>query len=232
VPLPLAELDRATLARLSRAERPALLGSFLGNAEEGYVNSVVALGADYRYGKRHLLPFGEFIPPGFGWFVRAMNIPLDDQARGDHQRPWAVAGQQLRPLICYEDLFAEDIADSVVGDGAATVLANATNLAWFGTAMVQDQHLQFSRMRALELQRPIVRATNTGATAVIDHRGQVTARLAPLVEGALDASVQGRIGATPYARWLSVLGLWPLALLVMAILVAASRRVRPTQVAS
>ncbi|MFZ8348889.1 hypothetical protein ACO1LM_13735, partial [Staphylococcus aureus] len=88
-------------------------------ADDGFVNSVVALGGDYHYGKRHLLPFGEFIPPGFGWFVKAMNIPLDDQARGDHQRAWAVAGQRLRPLICYEDLFGEDIVQSAVGADAA-----------------------------------------------------------------------------------------------------------------
>jgi len=245
IPLPLHSLERDYLAALrapfAQGERAALVGLFTGSEGEGYTNSVIGLsaasdpaagGAFYRYGKRHLLPFGEFIPTGFGWFVRLLNIPIGDQERGRTVDALAVGGQRVRPLICYEDLFAEDIADSVVGDGAATILANATNLAWFGTAMVQDQHLQFSRMRALELQRPIVRATNTGATAVIDHRGQVTARLAPLVDGALDASVQGRIGTTPYARWLSVLGLWPLALLVMAILVAASRRVRPTQVAS
>lgn len=210
VPLPLAELDPATLARLSRPERPALLGSFLGNVDEGFVNSVVALGSDYRYGKRHLLPFGEFIPPGFGWFVRAMSIPMDDQARGDHQRPWAVAGQRLRPLICYEDLFGEDIVQSVVGADAATVFVNVSNLAWFGTVMVQDQHLQFSQMRAMEFQRPVVRSTNTGATAVVDHHGRVSARLPPLVRGVLEGEVDGRMGATPYARWLAALGLWPL----------------------
>ena len=129
VPLPLAELDRHTLARLSRPDRPAMLGAFLGNADEGFVNSVVGLGTDYHYGKRHLLPFGEFIPPGFGWFVRQMNIPLDDQAHGEHQRPWAVAGQRLRPLICYEDLFGEDVVASAVGPEAATVFVNVSNLA-------------------------------------------------------------------------------------------------------
>ncbi|RTL43288.1 MAG: apolipoprotein N-acyltransferase [Burkholderiales bacterium] len=227
VPLPLSQLDRDTLAHLARPERPVLLGSFLGNGEEGYVNSVVALGADYHYGKRHLLPFGEFIPPGFGWFVRAMNIPLDDQARGQHQRPWAVAGQRLRPLICYEDLFGEDVVASAAGPEAATVFVNVSNLAWFGTLMIQDQHLQFSQMRALEFQRPVVRSTNTGATAVVDHAGQVTARLAPLERGVLEATVEGRQGATPYARWLAALGLWPLwaaGLLALAGCAVAGRR--------
>lgn len=223
VPLPLAELDRDTLARLSRPERPALLGSFLGNVDEGFVNSVVVLGGDYHYGKRHLLPFGEFIPPGFGWFVRAMNIPLDDQARGEHQRAWAVAGQRLRPLICYEDLFGEDIVPSAVGPDAATVFVNVSNLAWFGTVMVQDQHLQFSQMRALEFQRPVVRSTNTGATAVVDHRGQVTARMPALERGVLEASVEGRTGTTPYARWLNALGLWPLWVLALFALIGVRR---------
>lgn len=220
LPVPLAELDRDTLQRLSRPDRPALLGSFLGNASEGYVNSVVALGTDYDYGKRHLLPFGEVIPPGFGWLVRAMGIPMDDQARGQHQRPWAVAGQRLRPLICYEDLFGEDIVQSAVGPAAATVFVNVSNLAWFGTVMIQDQHLQFSQMRALEFQRPVVRSTNTGATAAVDHRGRITARMAALDRGVLEAQVDGRSGSTPYARWLAALGLWPLwalALLTLAV---------------
>ena len=235
IPMPLALLDNATLAAMrapfAQGDRAALVGIFTGSDSAGYTNSVIGLSARsdpargdfYRYGKRHLLPFGEFIPPGFGWFVRAMNIPIGDQERGQSIEPLVVAGQRVRPLICYEDLFAEDIAASVVGEGAATVLANVTNLAWFGAAMVQDQHLQFSRMRALELQRPIVRATNTGATAVVDHRGRITARLPPLVEGALEASVEGRIGATPYARWLAAWGLWPAALLALATVCASGR---------
>ncbi len=230
VPLPLAELDRATLTRLSRPDHPALLGAFLGNADEGFVNSVVGLGSDYHYGKRHLLPFGEFIPPGFGWFVHAMNIPLEDQARGDHQHPWAVAGQKLRPLICYEDLFGEDLVASATGPDAATMFVNVSNLAWFGTTMILDQHLQFSQMRALEFQRPVARSTNTGATAVVDHRGHITMRLPPLVRGVLEAEVEGRAGSTPYARWLAAFGLWPLwtaAGVSLLLLAAAARRPRP-----
>ena len=241
IPVPLSSLDASTLAALRapylQGERAALVGLFVGSDTAGYTNSVVGLSAAsdpsrndfYRYGKRHLLPFGEFIPPGFGWFVRLLEIPIGDQERGRTIAPLAVGSQRVRPLICYEDLFAEDIVDSVVGDAAATVLANATNLAWFGAVMVQDQHLQFSRMRALEFQRPIVRATNTGATAVIDHRGRVTARLPARTEGALDATVDGRVGATPYARWLAAAGLWPLWLLSISTVIAfgiTSRRRR------
>ncbi|MBT9493850.1 MAG: apolipoprotein N-acyltransferase [Paucibacter sp.] len=230
VPLPLDYLEPDFMQRLQRvaAQRPLLLGSFLGDEQRGYVNSLVGFGGPvaYDYGKRHLLPFGEFIPPGFHWFVKALQIPLDDQARGQHQRSFDVAGQRLRPLICYEDLFGEDFVVSMVGEGAATVLVNASNLAWFGTLMVQDQHLQFSQMRALEFQRPVIRSTNTGATAVVDHRGRVTARLAPAVAGVLEAEVEGRSGSTPYARWLQAFGLWPLWLAVALVLGLAGWRRR------
>lgn len=209
--------------------RAVLVGVFLGNADDGYVNSVVGVagdapGEEYHYGKRHLLPFGEFIPPGFRWFVDLMNIPLGDQARGQSSAPFDVGGQRLRPLICFEDLFGEDMVQSVVGPDAATILVNVSNLAWFGRHLVQDQHLQFSQMRALEFERPVIRSTNTGATAVVDHHGRVASRLPPLVRATLDAKVEGRIGETPYARWLAPAGLWPLAILAAALLLILRRR--------
>jgi apolipoprotein N-acyltransferase len=234
LPLPLAFMPPQDWGALTAAfadaatGRAALIGVFLGNDTEGYVNSMVGVpptdpaSADlYRYGKRHLLPFGEFIPPGFGWFVKMMNIPLGDQEHGQSEAAWAVAGQRLRPLICYEDLFGEDFAASVVGEQAATVLVNTANLAWFGHHMVQDQHLQFSRMRALEFQRPVLRATNTGATAVVDHRGEVTQRLPPLVRATLEGRVEGRRGSTPYARWFAAFGLAPLVAACLTALAAA-----------
>lgn len=237
VPLPLSALEPGQWQRLQRAVaapgRAALVGIFMGDDAHGYVNSMVGLSAAsdgtgptaYVYGKQHLLPFGEVIPFGFKWFVRAMNIPLDDQAEGNNSQPMAMGAQRLRPLICYEDLFGEDIVGSAVGPAAATIFVNASNLAWFGTLMVQDQHLQFSRMRALEFERPFIRATNTGATTVIDHRGRVTARLPAAEAGTLEAEVEGRIGDTPYARWLHRLGLWPLwAAAGLLIGLAALRR--------
>jgi apolipoprotein N-acyltransferase len=216
--------------------RSALVGVFTGDDEHGYTNSLVGLdtthhmtdGTFYRYGKRHLLPFGEYVPPGFQWFLDLMKIPIGDQAAGVDTASFVVGNQRVRPLICYEDLFGEDFAKAVVGPGAATLLANSTNLAWFGRRMIQDQHLQFSRMRALEFQRGQVRATNTGATAVIDWQGRVTARLPPDVEGELDAKVEGRIGATPYATWVARWRLWPLWLLalglILCVLVVPRRR--------
>ena len=204
--------------------RSALVGVFTGDDDHGYTNSLVGLdtthhmtdGTFYRYGKRHLLPFGEFIPPGFQWFIDMMKIPIGNQASGVDTASFQVGAQRVRPLICYEDLFGEDFASALVGPNAATVLANSTNLAWFGRHMIQDQHLQASRMRALEFQRGQVRATNTGATAVIDWQGHVTARLAPEVEGELDSSVEGRIGATPYALWVAKWRQWPLWLVALA----------------
>ena len=216
--------------------RAALVGSFTGDDEHGYTNSVIGLdarhhltdGTFYRYGKRHLLPFGEFVPPGFQWLIDMMHIPIGNQAKGVDTASFAVGAQRVRPLICYEDLFGEDFASGLVGPRSATVLANVSNLAWFGQRMILDQHLQFSRMRALEFQRGQVRSTNTGATAVIDWRGNVTARLPAGVEGELDASVEGRIGDTPYAIWVSQWRLWPLwglalGLLLVGLLVPRDR---------
>jgi len=228
LPVPKDQLDPAYWQQLTapfqQGERAALIGTFLGNERDGYVNSLVgvsAVGEGYDYGKRHLLPFGEYIPPGFRWFVDLMQIPLGDQASGRNEAPFVAAGQRLRPLICYEDLFGEDMVASVgTGPQAATVLVNVSNLAWFGRHMVQDQDLQFTRLRALEFQRPVVRATNTGATAVVDHRGVVTARLPPETQATLDAEVEGRRGATPYARWLGAWGLWPLWALALAVMAA------------
>ncbi|MCO5125399.1 MAG: apolipoprotein N-acyltransferase [Rhizobacter sp.] len=235
IPFTRGELSGAYWDGLARpfegTRRALLIGVFLGNADEGYVNSVVGIsggsataGGEYHYGKRHLLPFGEFVPPGFRWFVDLMQIPLGDQAHGQSSAPFDVGGQRLRPLICFEDLFGEDVVASVVGARPATMFVNVSNLAWFGPRLVQDQHLQFSQMRALEFERPVIRSTNTGATAVVDHHGRVTARLPPLVEGTLDANVEGRIGETPYARWLAAAGLWPLAIVAVALLLVLRRR--------
>lgn len=154
----------------------------------------------YRYDKHHLVPFGEFVPWGFRWFVNLMNIPLGDFARGAPvQKPFLVHNQPVSADICYEDIFGEEIAASIrESDTPAGVLVNSTNLAWFGNTIALDQHLQIARMRSLETGRPMLRATNTGTTAAIDSHGNVVARLAPFTVGAIDVTVQGTSGNTPY----------------------------------
>ncbi len=217
----------------AQRQQLALLGVPWGDAVEGYANALVALGPkaqpEYRYDKFHLVPFGEFIPTGFGWFVRLMQIPLGDFTRGSvHQPSIEWQGQRLAPNICYEDLFGEELAARFgPGERAPTVLVNVSNIAWFGNTVAVDQHLNISRLRAMELGRPMLRATNTGATAIIDHRGQVQGLLPRFTRGSLVGSFEGREGLTPYARWAAAFGLWPLwglALLVVASAAAAARR--------
>jgi apolipoprotein N-acyltransferase len=154
----------------------------------------------YRYDKHHLVPFGEFVPWGFRWFVNLMNIPLGDFARGGPvQKTFLVHNQPIAVDICYEDIFGEEIARTIrQSDTPAGVLVNTTNLAWFGDTIALDQHLQIARMRSLETGRPMLRATNTGTTAAIDAQGNVIGRLAPFTTGSLDVTVQGTSGNTPY----------------------------------
>ncbi|MBB6199325.1 apolipoprotein N-acyltransferase [Paraburkholderia fungorum] len=154
----------------------------------------------YRYDKHHLVPFGEFVPWGFRWFVNLMSIPLGDFARGAPvQKPFIVHNQPVAVDICYEDIFGEEIARSIRESATpAGVLVNSTNLAWFGDTIALDQHLQIARMRSLETGRPMLRATNTGMTAAIDANGRVIGRLTPYTIGSLDVTVQGTSGSTPY----------------------------------
>jgi apolipoprotein N-acyltransferase len=204
----------------------ALIGMPLGDFERGYTNSVVGLSAapPYRYDKQHLVPFGEFIPTGFRWFTDAMAIPLGDFARGVRVPPsFAVRGERVAPNICYEDLFGEELALRFADPATApTVFANVSNIGWFGDTVAVPQHLNISRLRTLEFERPMLRATNTGATAIVDHRGRVTAQLAPFTRGTLQGQVQGRGGITPYAWWAARAGLWPLALAAALVVLAAA----------
>lgn len=227
---------QALQQRFAGAGQAALIGMPLGNAQLGYTNSVLGLKAGlsqpWRYDKHHLVPFGEFIPPLFKWFTALMNIPLGDFNRGALRQPaFEWQGQRLATNICYEDLFGEELGLHFLDPTLApTIFVNVSNLAWFGNGQALDQHLQITRMRALEFARPFVLATNTGVSAIMDHRGRVTASLPRETRAVLTGSVEGRSGLTPYAWWVSHLGLWPLWLLILAVAgLAAARRARRRQ---
>ncbi len=207
--------------RFAGPAQAALIGIPLGSYEAGYTNSVVGLkpgqAAPWRYDKHHLVPFGEFIPPLFRWFTNLMNIPLGDFNRGGlAQATFDWQGQRLATSICYENLFSEEMAAQFTDSAKApTVLVNVSNLGWFGTHLAMDQHLQIARVRALEFDRPFLLSTNTGRTAVVDHRGRVTHALPNHVAQALQAQVQGRSGITAYAWWASRWGQWPVVMLAL-----------------
>jgi apolipoprotein N-acyltransferase len=213
--------------RYATGEQAALIGIPLGDFDKGYTNSVLGIkpaqSQPYQYDKHHLVPFGEFIPPLFKWFTQMMNIPLGDFNRGAVGQPsFEWAGQRWALNICYEDLFGDELARRFVNEDAApTVMVNVSNIGWFGNTVAIDQHLQISRMRALELGRPMVRATNTGATVIINHRGEITHSLPRHTRGVLTGSVEGRQGITPFAWWAGRFGLWPLWILAIAILFVA-----------
>jgi apolipoprotein N-acyltransferase len=221
--------------RFGTGQQAAMIGIPLGSEAQGYTNAVIGLrpgdAQPWHYDKHHLVPFGEFIPPLFKWFTRLMNIPLGDFNRGAVGQPsmdWL--GQRLAANICYEDLFGEELGARFANPALApTIFVNVSNLAWFGDSIAIDQHLNISRMRALEFERPFVRATNTGATAIIDHQGRVTAQLPRFTQGVLRGAVEGRTGITPFAWWVARWGLWPLWIMVVGIVAVAwlRHRLRP-----
>jgi len=207
---------QALQSRFATGQQAALIGMPVGSPQAGYANSVVGFkpgqAEPYRFDKHHLVPFGEFVPPGFRWFIDMMRIPLGDFNRGAvGQASFEWKGQRLAPNICYEDLFGEELGARFADPALApTIFVNVSNIAWFGNTVAIDQHLQISRMRALEFSRPMIRATNTGATVIIDHAGKVTYSLGRHTRGALIGEVEGRNGITPYALWVSRYGMWPL----------------------
>jgi len=169
----------------------------------GYLNAVVALsepGQPY-YAKDHLVPFGEFVPLPLvtGWIYQFMNMPLSGFTRGGvDQAPLSLAGQEVAFNVCYEDSFGEEL----IGPAArATVLANVSNLAWFGQSNAMSQHLQLSQARALETGRYMVRATNTGMTAIVRPNGEIGEVAAPDSQQVLIGTITGRTGLTPYMRY-------------------------------
>ncbi|MBU6459286.1 MAG: apolipoprotein N-acyltransferase [Proteobacteria bacterium] len=168
-----------------------------------FYNSVMTLGVapTQIYRKHHLVPFGEFIPLKFIFkpLMAWVNIPLDSFNRGRvNQPPIVAAGQKIAVDICYEDNFGNEIRQSLP---QASVLVNETDDAWFGHDYAAFQHLQISQARALENGRYMLRATNTGMTAIINEHGRVLSRLPPDITGSLVGMAQGYAGMTPYSRF-------------------------------
>jgi apolipoprotein N-acyltransferase len=188
-------------------------------AVDRYFNSVLAVGGQPGlYHKRHLVPFGEFVPLKglLGGLLDLLNAPMSDFTPGPPgQPPLVVAGVRVGVSICYEDAFGAEVRRALP---AAEVLVNVSNDAWFGDSIAPHQHQQMARMRALETSRDLVRATNTGISAFIDWKGQVVTRAPQFQAHVLRGQVVPRRGSTPYVR----LGDLPVTLALLAVLLAAA----------
>lgn len=207
VPAFVSEVDQSLLRPLGESlrdqGRDVLLGIVDGRRDGDYFNAMLSLGAGGRthYHKRHLVPFGEYLP--FDELIRPLldwlHIPMSDFAVGAEQQALpTLAGYPAGVDICYEDAYASEILRALP---QAAFLVNASNDAWFGDSLAPHQHLEIARMRALESGRYLLRATNTGVSAVIDQHGALRGVAPQFKRAILTEEVVPLQGVTPFVRW-------------------------------
>ena len=203
----LAQRVATPLRRISRqaaAQDQLVLAGLLRLDGDGqrYYNSLIALGAGRgEYHKRHLVPFGEYVPgpKWLGQLLDGMGAPIGGLAIGERVQPLFYKGDiAFGASICFEDVFSRNILTEMP---RANVLVNVTNDAWFAGSNGPPQHLQIARMRAAEMGRPMVRAANTGISANIDFTGRVFAQTPENVRTRLTGQVTPREGVTPFVRF-------------------------------
>ncbi|MEQ9563437.1 MAG: apolipoprotein N-acyltransferase [Woeseiaceae bacterium] len=215
--------------RLSLDEQSLLLGILERDfIKEEIYNSVLMLNGKERrtYRKRHLVPFGEYFPvPGFirEW-MRLMSLPNSDMTPGDATQALleTAAGEKIAVAICYVDAYG---AEQLYAFPDATLIVNVSNDAWFGDTIAPHQHLEIARMRALEVGRYVIRATNNGVSAFIDEKGRILQTGPQFEFVSMTRDVQPMSGMTPYART----GNTPLVLtlaVLLALIAAGAARVR------
>lgn len=179
-----------------------LIGIPVLNEKKEYFNAVMSISEkpDFYY-KRHLVPFGEYIPLHaiLGRLLQFLNVPMSEFSAGtSQQKNLYSAGQYLGISICYEDVVSELVRSSLP---EATLLVNVSNDAWFGHSIAPHQHLEIARMRALESGRYLLRATNTGISAIINPKGKIVAQAPQFQIYTLKGEVQAYQGLTPYIHF-------------------------------
>ena len=190
-------------------------------AQDAYYNGLLAIGAaEDLYYKRHLVPFGEFIPfKGIlGAVMEIFEVPMSDFSAGASPRPLLQVGRyQVGVSICYEDAFPGEVIQALPD---AAYLINVSNDAWFGDSLAPHQHLEMARMRALESERYLLRATNTGISAILDQKGRILGVVPSFERGGVSQRIQPLAGATPFVlvgNWLAI-GLAGLMLVAAVVL--------------
>ena len=228
-PFEVPEIIASLRAQANETKTDLLVGMLRGKPWDGvYYNAIANLGAtEGHYHKRHLVPFGEFFP--FKSLMRdlsmLLSIPMSDFTRGQaEQSTLEVAGYRAGVSICYEVAFPREIAAALP---QAAFLVNVSNDAWFGDTIAPHQHLEIARMRALEAGRYLLRGTNSGISAIIDHRGKIVAQSPQFEPNSVRADFHPRTGASPYTTY----GELPLLVVlgVSALSIAINARRSPAQ---
>ncbi|TKB46189.1 apolipoprotein N-acyltransferase [Thalassotalea mangrovi] len=220
---PLSQPYLKNIDALAREHQSALITGIINYemTSRSFFNTLIVLGSksgispkpedksrDYyygnnnRYNKHHLLPIGEFVP--FQSLMRKIaplfDLPMSSFSRGDYvQDNLRAGGLNLAPLICFEVAFSQQTAANVSTD--TDLLLTVSNDAWFGDSHGPHQHLDIARMRAIEFGRPMLRATNNGITAVINHQGEIAASVPQFEQATLSTEVRLTSGETPYSQW-------------------------------
>lgn len=184
-----------------------------------YYNAVWVFGDEpYSYYKRHLVPFGEYLPLRrlMGDFLIYLGMPSEDFTPGKlEQTAFAHQGQRMAVSVCFEIVQPYLIRRDAK---KANWLVNISNDAWFGNSLAPHQHLQIARLRALETNRPLARSTNTGVSAIVGADGKITKRAPQFVSTVLRGEVAPRSGLTPYVRWGDLPTLLGLGVALIAII--------------
>lgn len=185
-------------------------------------------GAQQRYRKRHLVPFGEYMPLRFlfGWILDYLQLPMSDFASWSAPQDLQCGDLHIGLSICYEDAFAAELAHY---SRNASVLINISEDAWFGRSLAPHQRLQMAQMRARELSRPMVRSANSGPSALIDHHGNVVIKTGQFEAASFSHEVAPQTGATPFQRygnWIVWLCIATMALLIVGQRVLPRRRTK------
>ncbi len=191
------------------------------DSKDGFIfhNTVAAAGeASGRYLKQRLVPFGEYVPLQslLRGLIEFFDLPMSRMSEGPAgQAPFRIGAHRAVVPICYEIAYPDLVADMA---RQADVLVTVSNDTWFGASAGPAQHLQMARMRAVELGRYLLRATNNGMTAIVSPDGAVTAQMPQFEAGVVRGEYAVMTGITPFGRW----GSQPWVLLALAALVAGT----------
>lgn len=222
----LQELQRAAQQRGSEV----IIGT-LHQTAQGLFNSAVVVGNaekpyslydSARFNKHHLVPFGEYVPFGtlLDWMREVFILPVNLSQGTFIQSPLLAGERRFNTAICYEIIFTHQVQQNQKAH-LADYLLTISNDAWFGSSIGPWQHFQMARMRALELGRPLIRATNTGITAFVDAYGKVESQAPQFKALVLSREVKAYKGETPFTIW----GNWALyGLCALILLVRLLRR--------